>query len=179
MKKDILIISASPRKGGNSDLLCDAFIQGAMDSGHQTEKIFVQHKTIKGCFGCEICKSNESKCIHMDDMPEILSKMIDKDIIVLATPVYFYSMDGQLKTLIDRTYSRYTEMNGKDFYFILTGGAPDKSYMETAIAGLQGFVDCIPESKTNGIIYGVGTVDKGDVKTMRVMETAYKMGKEL
>ncbi len=179
MSRDILIISASPRMGGNSDLLCDSFMQGAMEAGHQAEKIFIQQKTINGCLGCEVCKSNGGRCVHKDDMPEILKKMIQKDIIVLATPIYFYSMDGQLKTLIDRTYAGYTEMHGKDFYFILTGGAPDKSYMETAIAGLQGFVNCVPEAKINGIVYGVGTGEKGDVKNTKAIEEAYNMGKQI
>ena len=179
MSREILVLSASPRKGGNSDLLCDSFMQGAMAAGHQTEKIFIQQKTINSCLGCEVCKSNGGSCVHKDDMTEILNKMIEKDTIVLATPIYFYSMDGQLKTLIDRTYARYPEMNGKKFYFILTGGAPDKSYMETAVAGLQGFVNCVPEAKINGIVYGIGTGEKGDVKNTKAMEEAYNMGKQI
>lgn len=179
MSKEVLVLSASPRTGGNSDLLCDSFIQGAMEAGYQTEKVRIQQKNINSCLGCEVCKSNGGTCIHKDDMQEILNKMIEKDIIVLATPIYFYSMDGQLKTLIDRTYARFAEMRGKSFYFIVTGSAPDKSYMETAVAGLQGFVDCVPEAKTNGIIYGVGTSEKGDVKNTKAIEEAYNMGKQI
>ena len=117
--KNILIISASPRKGGNSDTLCDRFAQGAKESGHQVEKIRLSEKQIGYCRGCGVCNSTH-KCIQKDDMAALLDKMVEADVIVLATPVYFYSMDGQMKTFIDRTVPRYTEITNKDFYFIMT-----------------------------------------------------------
>lgn len=117
MSKKVLILSSSPRKGGNSDLLCDEFMKGAKEAGHNVEKIFIAQKKINYCTGCGVCNSTH-KCVQDDDMKEILDKMILSDIIVLATPVYFYSMDGQLKTLIDRTVPRYTEISNKDFYYL-------------------------------------------------------------
>ena len=179
MNKKVLVLSASPRKNGNSDLLCDSFIKGAAESDNQTEKIFLQNKIIKNCIACDICKNNGGNCIQKDDAAVILEKMIQADIVVLATPVYFYSMNGQLKTLIDRTYSLYTEMKNKEFYFILTGAAPEKSYMETAVAGLDGFVSCVPDAKVSGIVYGVNTVEKGDVLQTYAMDEAYEMGKKI
>lgn len=109
MSKKVLILSASPRKGGNSDLLCDAFAQGAKESGHTVEKIYVQDQKIGHCMACYGCRG-KGVCVQKDDMTVILDKMVAADIIVLATPVYFYAMDGQLKTLIDRTLPRYTEI---------------------------------------------------------------------
>ena len=117
MSKKVLILSSSPRKGGNSDLLCDEFMKGAKEAGHNVEKIFIAQKKINYCTGCGVCNSTH-KCVQDDDMKEILDKMILSDIIVLATPVYFYSMDVQLKTLIDRTVPRYTEISNKDFYYL-------------------------------------------------------------
>ena len=115
--KHVLILSASPRKNGNSDTLCDRFAQGASESGHKVEKIFLASKDIGYCRGCGVCNSTH-KCVQKDDMSEILDKMVTADVIVLATPVYFYTMDGQMKTFIDRTVPRYTEITNKDFYFI-------------------------------------------------------------
>ena len=112
MSKNILILSASPRKGGNSDLLCDRFLQGAQEAGHTVEKIFLGDSTINYCIGCEHCHQHGGKCVHHDDMPAILEKMIAAQVIVLATPVYFYTMNAQMKTLIDRTVARYTEVRG-------------------------------------------------------------------
>ena len=110
MSKNVLIVSASPRKGGNSDLLCDQFIQGVLESKNQVEKIFLKDKDINYCTGCGACYEKEANCSQTDDMGEILEKMIGADVIVLATPVYFYTMNAQMKTMIDRTCSRYTEI---------------------------------------------------------------------
>jgi len=107
-------MSASPRKGGNSDLLCDQFLLGAQEAGHRVEKIFLRDKTINLCIACDACQGNGGRCIHQDDMVEILDKMIRADVIVMATPVYFYTMNGQMKTLIDRTYARYTKISNKE-----------------------------------------------------------------
>ncbi len=179
MNKKVLVISSSPRRNGNSDILCDEFIRGAQESGHHTEKLRLQEKNIKGCLGCEACKKNDLVCVHKDDMAEILEKMVQADVIALATPVYFYSMDGQIKTLIDRTYARYTEMKGKDFYFIIAGAAPETSYMDTTIACLRGFVVCVPDSHEKGIVYGVNAGEAGTVKSTSAMQESYQMGKSI
>ena len=87
MNKKVLVISASPRKGGNSDTLCDQFILGAKESGNQTEKIFLRDKKIGYCVACDQCHKNDGVCSQKDDMAQILEKMIDSDVIVMATPV--------------------------------------------------------------------------------------------
>lgn len=97
MSKKVLILSSSPRRGGNSDTLCDEFLRGAQEAGHEVEKIFLKDKTIHYCTGCGVC--NEGKpCPQKDDAPEIVRKMVAADVIVLATPVYFYTMSAQMKT---------------------------------------------------------------------------------
>ena len=114
VSRQILVISASPRRGGNSDTLCDEFIRGATEAGNIVEKIFLRDQNTCYCIGCSVC-NNTHKCVQKDDMADILDKMVKADVIVFATPVYFYTMDGQLKTLIDRTVPRYTEISGKEF----------------------------------------------------------------
>lgn len=116
MTKNVLVLSASPRKGGNSDLLCDEFVQGAKKAGHDAEKVFLREKKIGYCVACDACRKNGGRCFQKDDMPAILEKMMTADVIVMATPVYFYSMSAQLKTLIDRVYPSYTGVRGKDIY---------------------------------------------------------------
>lgn len=176
MSKRVLVISASPRVRGNSDSLCDEFMRGVVDSGNHAEKIRLHHKNYRGCLGCEVCKKNSGECVQKDDVKEILDKMLTADAIVLATPIYFYSMDGQLKLFLDRTYSMYSKLEGKDFYFILTGGAPTEEYMATAIEGLRGYLKCIPNAKEKGIVYGVNAGNKGDVSESPAMQTAYQFG---
>jgi multimeric flavodoxin WrbA len=179
MSKKVLVLSASPRKGGNSDLLCDQFMLGAKEAGNQAEKIFIRDKKINYCVACDACKGNGS-CVHQDDMAEVLDKMIAADVIVMATPVYFYTMDAQMKTLIDRTVARYTEIRNKEFYFIVTAADGSKSALERTIDGFRGFTDCcLDGAKEKGIIYGTGAWHMGDIKGTRAMAQAYEMGKKV
>ena len=141
------------------------------------EKIYVNDQNINFCKGCGICNTTH-KCIQNDDMAEILNKMVDADIIVMATPVYFYSMNGQMKTLIDRTVPRYTEISNKDFYFILAAADDNPENMQKTLDGFRGFTeDCLDGAKEKGIICGTGAWQVGDIKTSPAMEKAYKMGK--
>lgn len=173
------MLSASPRKGGNSDLLCDQFILGAKEADNQAEKIFLRDKEINYCLACDICKENDGDCEQNDDMAEILDKMIATDIIVMATPVYFYTMNGQMKTLIDRTYSRYTEITDKEIYFILTAAVPRKEALERTIEGFRGFTFVLSGAKEMGIIYGTGAWNIGDIKGTKAMTEAYELGKSI
>lgn len=104
--KNVLILSGSPRKMGNSDTLCDEFRRGPEESGHQVEKIFLRDKTIGYCIACYHCKKSGGVCAVRDDMAEILEKMLVADVIVMASPVYFYSMDAQMKAVIDRSVAQ-------------------------------------------------------------------------
>ena len=113
--KNVLILSGSPRRNGNSDLLCDAFFRGAEDAGNQVEKIFIRDKKIGYCNACYGCRKT-GKCVIKDDMAEILEKMHWADVIVMASPVYFYSIDAQMKALIDRTLAQWTKLKNKEFY---------------------------------------------------------------
>lgn len=179
MAKTVLVLSASPRKGGNSDILCDQFVKGAQEAGHQAEKIFLGDKTITYCIGCEICMQNGGTCVHDDDMEEILQKMIDADVIVLATPVYFYSMDAQLKTVIDRTVARYTAIENKEFYFIATAATNERKLLEPTIQGFRGFTSCLNGAREKGVIYGCGVWKKGDIIKKGTMDQTYEMGKRV
>lgn len=177
MSRQILVISASPRRGGNSDTLCDEFIRGATEAGNIVEKIFLRDQNICYCIGCGVC-NNTHKCVQKDDMADILDKMVKADVIVFATPVYFYTMDGQLKTLIDRTVPRYTEISGKEFYYIVTAADTEVSNMQKTIEGIRGFtLDCLDQSVEKGILYGVGVWRVGDIQKTQMMIEAYKMGK--
>lgn len=177
MKKRVLIISASPRKMGNSELLCEELKKGAIEAGHQVEKIRLQDKKIHYCQGCYACKEH-NLCFQKDDMEELIAKMIAADCIVLATPVYFYSMAGQLKTMIDRTLPRYLDIKNKSFVFIATA-ADGKNEMETTIDSMRGFTDCLPNAIVKQVIYGENAWQKGEVIGTFAMQEAYECGKQL
>ena len=103
-------------------------------------------------------------------MAEILEKMIAADVIVMATPVYFYTMDAQMKTLIDRTVAKYTEIRGKEFYFIVTAADSSKEAMERTVEGFRGFTSCLGGAKEKGILYGLGVWKKGDIQNKAALQ---------
>ena len=176
MSKKVLILSGSPRKDGNSDMLCNEFMRGAAESGNEVEKIRVAEKKIGFCTGCYACR-NTGVCAIKDDMDEVMQKLIDADVIVLASPVYFYSIDAQLKALIDRTVCRWTEVKDKEFYYIMTAADSGIESMETTLACFRGYADCVEGAKEMGVIYGTGVYEKGEIKDKKAMLEAYEMGK--
>ena len=175
--KKVLILSGSPRKGGNSDILCDEFARGAADAGNEVEKIFVSEKKIAPCSGCYFCKNHGGRCALNDEMGDILQKIIDCDVLVLSSPVYFYSMCAQLKTVIDRCVARWTEIANKDLYYIMTAAEDDEDTMDGTIACMHGFAMCIDGYDEKGILYGKGVYEKGAVLNRpELMQIAYEMG---
>ena len=174
----VLAISASPRIGGNSDILCDQFLKGAADAGHQTEKISLSKMSISPCRACYSCGKNHV-CVIDDDMAVIQEKLMKADVIVLATPVYFYCMDAQLKMMIDRCLPHYLDIKNKRFWLIVTAADPARSAADATVAGLRGFLDCLPGAEERGILYGTGAWEKGEILKLPVMRQAYEEGKAI
>lgn len=175
MPKNILIISSSPRKGVNSDTLCDQFYVGVLDTGHNVEKIFLKDKNINYCTGCGYCNEHK-KCSQHDDMAEILEKMVKADVIVLATPMYFYTISGQLKTFIDRCCARYTEISNKKFYYIFTAAEPSENAIKRAQIELGGFLACLENPTIVDEIHATGVWKGGDIYGTNYPQKAYAMG---
>lgn len=178
-QKKVLILSASPRRGGNSDSLCDRFAAGAREAGHAVTKVFLRDKQINYCLGCGTCYNRHKPCPQTDDADAVIGMMVEADVIVLASPVYFYSVNAQLKTLIDRACARYTEISGKDFYFVAAMAEDDRSRMERTFEAMRGFTDCLPGARERGVIAATGVWQKGEVEGTAFMEQAYEMGRNL
>ena len=179
MSKNILILSGSPRKKGNSDLLCDEFMRGAKESGNEVEKIFIRDKKIGYCIGCYYCEKNNGICAIKDDMKEILDKIQSCDVIVMASPVYFYSINAQMKALIDRCVAKWTEIKNKEFYYIMTAAEDSSTVMDCTLECFRGFARCLGGSIEKGVIYGKGAYEKGDILNSSHMQEAYNMGKNV
>ena len=174
----VLIISSSPRKEGNSDVLCDRFARGASEVGHEVEKIMLRDKKIAPCNACYACMEAHT-CAIEDDMADIFPKMLKADVILLASPVSFYSVSAQMKALIDRCLVDHKSLAGKQFYFVITAADPQREAAEGTLAAFRGFIRCIPETQENSIIYGMGTWDKGDVYRHPSYDQAYETGKRV
>ena len=175
---EVLILNSSPRREGNSDVLCEQFAKGVKEAGHSVEKLNLWEKSLSPCRACYACMK-EHICAIQDDMAEIFAKMQSADVIVLSTPVYFYSVSAQMKMLIDRCMVDHKSLVGKKFYYIITAADPRHEAASETIAAFRGFLRCLPNAEEVGILYGTGTWDKGDVYKHPAFEQAYQMGKEV
>lgn len=179
MNKNVLIISTSPRKGGNSEALADAFAKGAADAGNQVEKISLYDKTIGFCKGCLAC-NRTNRCVIHDDADAIAQKMMKVDALVFATPVYYYEMSGQMKTMLDRANPLYTsDYAFRDVYLLATAAEPEETAMDGAIHGLQGWISCFPKSRLAGTVFGGGVGAVGEIKGHASLDKAYETGKAI
>lgn len=181
MNKQVLILSSSPRRGGNSDTLCDEFMRGAIEAGNEVEKIFLRDKTIHYCTGCSMCSLHNKPCPQKDDAAAIIEKMVAADVIVLGTPVYFYAMSAQLKTFLDRCCGLYTEMNNKEFYFISAGaeGEEGRKDLERVFDNMMGFTDCLENPVIKGKVLATGVWNVGEIKGNPALQEAWEMGKNI
>lgn len=174
--KNVLMISASPRKGGNSDLLLDEFGQGAADAGNTVEKIYLCDSAIGYCMGCGVCMETHA-CVQKDDMAMLLDKMVAADVIALASPVYFYCICAQMKTFIDRCAPRYAEIADKMFYLLLTAADADADgAFDESLEAFNGFLRCLDGAHIGGIVRGEGVFKPGEVVNTPAMRHAYEYG---
>lgn len=178
MSKCVLIISSSPRKSGNSDLLCDEFLKGAIDAGNTAEKISLRDKIINYCDGCGYCNTN-GFCVINDDMAEIIEKLKKADVIVFGTPIYFYAISGQMKTFIDRLCAGYTQISNKEFYYIFTAADGSKQAVQYALGEMKGLMACLNNSNEKGYLFGGGVWQKGEILDTNYLKQAYIMGKNV
>lgn len=175
--KKILVISTSLRPGSNSDLLADAFAEGAAGAGHEVEKIGLRGKRISFCTGCLACQKTQ-RCVIRDDAPEIVQKMKASDIVAFATPVYYYEMSGQLKTLLDRANPLFpSDYAFRDIYLLASAAEDDERAVDGALHGLEGWVRCFEKCRVAGVLRGVGVTGPGEVREKpALLEAARRMG---
>lgn len=179
MSKKVLIISTSLRKGSNSEQLARAFAQGAVEAGHQVERIPLAGKDIHFCRGCLACQETQECVIH-DDASRIAEKMLTADVLVFATPIYYYEMSGQMKTMLDRANPLYpSDYAFRDVYLLTTAADENEHAMDAAAKGLEGWVACFPKARLAGRLFGGGVDWAGAIKGNPVLEQARKMGAEI
>lgn len=179
MNKKVLIISSSPRKGGNSETLAAAFAKGAREAGNQVETVYLRKKQVGFCKGCLACLKL-GHCVIQDDAVEIAAKMHDADVLVFATPVYYYSVSGQLKTMLDRANPLYdTDYAFTKAYLLATAAEDAPETFEGTEKAVQGWVDCFPRCTLAGTVFAGGVNGVGEIAGHVALEQAYRMGKEV
>ena len=179
MNKKVLIISSSPRKGGNSEKLAEAFAIGAMESGNAVETIYLREKSFHFCKGCFACQKL-GHCVIADDAVEIAAEMHDANVLVFATPVYYYSVSGQLKTMLDLANPLYgTDYAFTKVYLLAAAAENEPETVEGAKKAVQGWVDCFDRAEFTGTVFAGGVNDVGDIAGHLALETAHKMGADI
>ena len=176
----VLIIKTSLRAKSNSDVLADRLAEGAKDAGHDVECISLKGKTINYCIGCMSCQKT-GKCVIKDDAPEIMAKLKQAETLVFVTPIYYYEMSGQMKTMLDRMNPLYgTEYKFRRVYMLSVAADDAESTPEKALSGLQGWVDCFEKAAVCGSLFCGGITDPGDAeRSGTALEQAYLFGRNL
>jgi len=176
MSKNVLIITASLRPNSNSDALAAAFADGAKRAGNTVETVSLKGKTIHFCLGCLACQKNR-KCVLRDDAVDLAEKVKNADVVVFATPVYYYSISGLLKTFLDRCNPLFaSDYAFRDVYFLATAADADETAMDGPVKAIQGWVDCFEKARLSGTVFGGGVDAPGQMKGHSAMEKACEMG---
>ncbi len=179
MGKKVLIISTSPRKNGNSAKLAEEFGKGAVESGNEVEFISLHDKTIGFCKGCMACGETQ-RCVIHDDADIIREKMLHSDVIVFATPIYYYEMSGQMKTMLDRANPLYSaDYSFRDIYMLSTASEDEDFVPQRAVSGLEGWIECFEKAHLAGSLFCGGVIDTGDIAENPKLKESYNMGKSV
>lgn len=177
--KRIIGVSASLRNGSNSEFLLDQVLQGAKESGNEVEKVSLKNKNILFCKGCLACQKT-GHCFQKDDIEPLLDKVQEADVLILATPIYYYSMAGQLKTFLDRMNPLFPKKNNfKDIYLVATCADSEKEAVDVAAKEVEGWASCFPGATLKKIIYGTSLTGTGEAKDSLASKEAYALGKEI
>lgn len=181
MSKKVLILMGSPRKNGNTQILCEEFARGAREAGNEVELVLIREKNIHGCVACGACRSNGGTCVQQDDMQPVYASIEAADAIVLGSPIYYYTWSSQMKTVLDRFYAKSPLLQNKTFYLISACHAGEEKYTETMLDTFRKFHMCFRAggNKEGGYVFGLGAGAPGDVKESPAMQKAYEMGKNV
>ena len=175
--KKVIVISTSLRRGSNSDMLADKFIEGARSAGNDVEKISLIGKEIQFCKGCFACQKL-GRCVIKDDVNDIMAKVMEADVVCWATPIYYYEMSGQMKTLIDRMNAMYPlDYKFRDVYLLTVAHEDEEETSKRAEMGLTGWIDCFPESRLAGTLFCGGVNAPREIEGNAKLQAAFELGK--
>lgn len=179
MSKNVVIISSSLRNNSNSEALANAFAEGAKAVGHEVAQITLRGKEIKFCQGCLSCQ-NTMHCVLKDDANDIVEQMGRADVLVFATPVYYYGMSGQLKTLLDRANPLFpADYRFRDVYLLAAAAEDEAETVDGTRTGVQGWVDCFERAQLTETIFCGGVTGAGEIKGNAALEKARQAGSQI
>lgn len=179
MSKKVLVISTSLRRNSNSHALAEEFAKGAKEAGHQVELISLIGRQIEYCVGCLSCQRT-GQCVIEDDANLIAEKMLKADVVCYATPIYYYEMSGQMKTLLDRMNPLFSaDYKFRDVYMLSTAADDGPHVADRAVNGLEGWIECFAKAELAGSLFAGGVTGPGEISNHPALVKAYDMGKNI
>ena len=173
----IVVISGSPRKGGNTEIMAETFAKGARKSGHEVIIKKLSILKVAPCTACKYCFTSGGMCFQKDDMAEILEAVDQADMLVFASPIYWFNITGQLKCTIDRMYARgKVGFHHKYVGLLLNSGAP--GVYDSAIAQYKA-TNSYLKWEDKGIITIGGMEDKSSMNSSDKLHEVFEFGKNL
>ncbi len=175
----IIILMGSPDRKGSTNILVENFIKGAGESGHSCEVVDVCHANIHPCTGCVAC-GYEGPCVQKDDVELIRRKLLTADMVVFATPLYYFGMTAQLKAVVDRFCAFNSSLHSKHLKSALLTVAwnADDWTFEALATHYKTLVRYI-NFEDQGMVLGLGCGTPEMTKHSRYPEDAYELGKGL
>ena len=179
MSRDIVVLMGSPRKGGNTDRLVSAFIEGAKTAGKNVTLFHVADMNIAGCRGCNHCFEEKGVCVQKDDAVFILDTLKQAEVLVLASPIYYFSVSAQLKLAIDRTYALLEVGTPlKKAALLITCGDNSEKAADGAVAMYKNI--CLYSNwEDAGIIIATGLHEPGEIDGDASLDLAKALGREI
>lgn len=173
----IAVITGSARKNGTSALLADQFIKGAKKAGHEIYRFDAAFSDVHPCIGCDQCKCGVTECVIKDDMLMLYPKLIEADVIVYATPLYYHGMSAQIKTVIDRFHGIDNFLCGaeKKAVLLVTGGNPSAWVMDGIVAMYETDLRYL-QWKDAGKVLALGCNTRADIENTSYPEQACQLG---
>ena len=177
--KKVVVLSTSLRPGSNSNALAEKFAEGAKAAGNEVEFISLRGKEIKFCIGCLSCQKTGA-CVFKDDVPAIMDRVLNADVVCWATPIYYYEMSGQMKTLIDRMNAMYPkDYRFREVYLLTTAAEDEKETPQRAENGLQGWIACFEKSTLKAHLFCGGVNDAREISGNPKLQEAFELGKNV
>lgn len=175
----VTVITGSAHKKGTSALLADKFIEGALEAGHEVFRFDAAFEKVNPCLACEYCSTHNTECVHKDSMEKLNKKLIDADVIIFATPLYYYTVSAQLKAVIDRFHAKNSIISGnKKAIMLATAYGDDDQTMEALdkmfVSSLR-FLNW----ENAGTVYAGGCPVREVIENTDYPKQAYELGKSL
>ena len=176
---NITVITGSAHRSGTSALLADKFIEGAKEAGHEVFRFDAAFKNIHGCIGCDTCNKKGNGCVYKDDMEELNPHILEADVIVFASPIYYYNINAQVKSVMDRFYANNSALQGNKKTTLLITMADDTlKSAEGSEAFFKNYAEYMQWENLGGIA-ATNSWTRDDIEKSDFPQKAYELGKSL